>query len=413
VKLPSDLEIQNMKESPFADDPVARPKSETTGILPFQAIQGLIDGGSIIAPPIDPNQIQPASIDLRLGKKAFQIAASFLPGHSPIEGKIRDLLIREIDLEESAVLEPRSVFLVPLMESLRLPADVSGIANPKSTTGRLDIFTRLITEPGIEFERVPKGYQGALYLEIVSRTFPVRVRTGMKLNQLRLVRGRPQATDGKLVRLAEKEQLTFDADSSPIDPRIDRGLSVSVDLVGTGSNIIAYRAKKTRHAIDLGKVNAYDIGEFWEVIPRSKSKDLTLQAGDFYILASHERIRVPPTHAAEMVPFDPSIGEFRIHYAGFFDPGFGYGDRGEIPGTKAVLEVRAHEVPILLEHGQLVGKLIYHQMAQLPERVYGRSIGSSYQQQGLALSKQFRAVQSADQEPVSGYAPVLSPQMAE
>ncbi len=402
-----------MKDSPIVDDPVARPKSETTGILPFQAIQGLIDSGAIIAPDFDANQIQPASIDLRLGKKAFQIAASFLPGHSPIEGKIRDLLIREIDLEDSAVLEPRSVFLVPLMESLRLPADVSGIANPKSTTGRLDVFTRLITEPGIEFERVPKGYEGKLYLEVVSRTFPVRVRTGMKLNQLRLMRGKPQATDGKLVRLAEREQLTFDADNSPIDPRIDRGLSVSVDLVGnTGSNIIAYRAKKTRHAIDLGKVNAYDIGEFWEIIPRSKSKDLTLQAGDFYILASHERIRVPPTHAAEMVPFDPSIGEFRIHYAGFFDPGFGYGDRGEIPGTKAVLEVRAHEVPILLEHGQLVGKLIYHQMAQLPERVYGRSIGSSYQQQGLALSKQFKPLQATEQEPASGYAPVLSPPTA-
>jgi dCTP deaminase len=402
-----------MKDSPFVDDPVARPKSETTGILPFQAIQGLIDGGSIIAPNFDANQIQPASIDLRLGKKAFQIAASFLPGHSPIEGKIRDLLIREIDLEDSAVLEPRSVFLVPLMESLRLPADVSGIANPKSTTGRLDVFTRLITEPGIEFERVPKGYEGKLYLEVVSRTFPVRVRTGMKLNQLRLMRGKPQATDGKLVRLAEREQLTFDADNSPIDPRIDRGLSVSVDLVGnSGSNIIAYRAKKTRHAIDLGKVNAYDIGEFWEIIPRSKSKDLTLQAGDFYILASHERIRVPPTHAAEMVPFDPSIGEFRIHYAGFFDPGFGYGDQGEIPGTKAVLEVRAHEVPILLEHGQLVGKLIYHQMAQLPDRVYGRSIGSSYQQQGLALSKQFRPLQTPEQELASGYAPVLSPPIA-
>ena len=414
MKLPSELEIPSMKDSPLVDDPIARPKSETTGILPFQAIQGLIDSGAIVAPDLDVNQIQPASIDLRLGKKAFQIAASFLPGHSSIEGKIRDLLIREIDLEDSAVLEPRSVFLVPLMESLRLPADVSGIANPKSTTGRLDIFTRLITEPGIEFERVPKGYEGRLYLEIVSRTFPVRVRTGMKLNQLRLMRGKPQATDGKLVRLAEREQLTFDADSSPIDPRIDRGLSVSVDLVGNnGSNIIAYRAKKTRHAIDLGKVNAYDIGEFWEVIPRSKSKDLTLQAGDFYILASHERIRVPPTHAAEMVPFDPSIGEFRIHYAGFFDPGFGYGDRGEIPGTKAVLEVRAHEVPILLEHGQLVGKLIYHQMAQLPDRVYGRSIGSSYQQQGLALSKQFKPLQSAEQEPVSGHAPILSPQMAE
>jgi dCTP deaminase len=409
--LPSDIEIHSAQEAPFVDDSYPRPKPEAlaTGILPCQAIQGLIDGGSIIAPNLDGNQIQPASIDLRLGKKAFQIGASFLPGHSSIEGKIRDLLIREIDLEDSAVLEPRSVFLVPLIESLRLPSDVSGIANPKSTTGRLDIFTRLITEPGIEFERVPKGYQGGLYLEIVSRTFPIRVRTGMKLNQLRLVRGKPQATDGKLVKLAEKEQLTFSDDNNPIDPKIERGLSVSVDLAGNGSNIIAYRAKKTRHPIDLDKVNAYEVGEFWEVFPRSQSTDLTLQPGDFYILASHERIRVPPTHAAEMVPFDPSIGEFRIHYAGFFDPGFGYGAHGEIPGTKAVLEVRAHEIPILLEHGQLVGKLIYHQMAQLPDKVYGRSIGSSYQQQGLALSKQFRRLQALEPETLPGPAPVLSP----
>src|SRR2546430_7940644 len=361
----------------------SNPRSLTTGILPFQEIASYRDSGRISAPlPIDDNQIQPASLDLRLGRVAYQVGASFLPGRAPIKNKIKDLLIREINLENSAVLEQGSVFIVELLETLRLPSDVAGIANPKSTTGRLDIFTRLITEPGIEFERVPRGYSGSLYLEIVPRTFPIRVRTGMKLNQLRFVRGNPPATDGRLAKLAEKEKLTYDDEESPIAPQIRRGLSVSVDLQGDGANIVAYKAKNTRHPIDLHKIGHYDISDFWEVIYCSPSRDITLQPGDFYILASKERISVPPTHAAEMVPFDPSMGEFRIHYARSVDPGFGYGTEGEIPGTKAVLEVRAHELPILLEDNQLVGKLIYHKMAQSPDRVYGSSIGSSYQKQG-------------------------------
>jgi len=384
-----------------------------TGILPSQTIRSYVFGDTrrIISPvPIDDNQIQPASIDLRLGHEAFQVSASFLPGHATIGRKINDLLIKRISLDGSAVFEPRSVFIVPLIESLRLPSDVSGKANPKSTTGRLDIFTRLITETATEFESVPKGYSGPLYLEVVSRTFPVRVRSGMKLNQLRFIRGNPPTSDGRLARLAEKVNLAYDDDASPIDPRIERGLSVSVDLEGNGSSIIAYKAKRAIHpvdldsAIDLDKVDWYNVGEFWDIVPVSPTKDHTLQPGDFYILASRERIRVPPAYAAEMVPFDPSFGEFRVHYAGFFDPGFGFGIEGEIPGTKAVLEVRAHELPILLEDGQLVGKLIYHKMAQVPQKVYGRAIGSSYQQQGLALSKQFKRGVSAG--------PVASPKDA-
>ena len=382
-----------------------------TGILPSQTIRSYVFGDTrrIISPvPIDDDQIQPASIDLRLGHEAFQVSASFLPGHATIGRKINDLLIRRISLDGSAVFEPRSVFIVPLIESLRLPSDVSGKANPKSTTGRLDIFTRLITETATEFESVPKGYSGPLYLEVVSRTFPVRVRSGMKLNQLRFIRGNPPTSDGRLARLAEKVNLAYDDDASPIDPRIERGLSVSVDLEGNGSSIIAYKAKRAIHpvdlAIDLDKVDWYNVGEFWDIVPVSPTKDHTLQPGDFYILASRERIRVPPAYAAEMVPFDPSFGEFRVHYAGFFDPGFGFGIEGEISGTKAVLEVRAHELPILLEDGQLVGKLIYHKMAQTPDKVYGRSIGSSYQQQGLALSKQFKRGVSAG--------PVASPKDA-
>jgi dCTP deaminase len=383
-----------------------------TGILPSQVIRSYVFGENrrIISPiAIDESQIQPASIDLRLGNEAFLVRASFLPGHATIGRKINELLVDKIDLRDSAVLTPRSVYIVPLVESLRLPSDVSGKANPKSTTGRLDIFTRLITETGTEFEMVPKGYAGPLYLEVVSRTFPVRVRAGMKLSQLRFIRGKPPTSDGRLARLAEKVTLAYDDEESPIDPKIERGLNVSVDLEGNGSSVIAYKAKKSVDPIDLDKVDCYDAAEFWEIITRSASRDLTLQPGDFYILASRERIRVPPDYAAEMVPFDPSFGEFRVHYAGFFDPGFGFGIDGEIPGTKAVLEVRAHELPILLEDGQLVGKLIYHKMAQTPDKIYGRSIGSSYQQQGLKLSKQFKRVANIGTEMSSSYSPTLAP----
>jgi dCTP deaminase len=381
-------------------------KPLATGILPSQVIRTFVDTGKIISPErVFDGQYQPASLDLRLGKVAYQVRASFLPGDSTINGRIRDLLIREVDLEESAVFAPNLVFIVPLVESLALPQDVSGKANPKSTTGRLDIFTRLITEPGREFEWVPKGYRGALYLEIVSRTFPIVVRAGMKLNQLRLMRGNPPSNDYMLSKLAEREQLVYEDDENPIAPQIKRGLSISIDLQGNGSRVVAYKAKRNSPPIDLDKINFYEIDDYWETIRAPRSKQLILEPHDFYILVSWERISVPPTHAAEMVPFDPSIGEFRAHYAGFFDPGFGHG----VGGTKAVLEVRAHEVPILLEDRQLVGKLLYHKMAQIPERLYGLSIGSSYQKQGLTLSKQFARESPADIESATTIGPMLAP----
>lgn len=378
-----------------------------TGILPSQTIRAFIANGKIISPvAIAEKQIQPASIDLRLGGKAYEVRASFLPGRQlPTRKKIEDLLIREVDLDPSAVLPRGSVFIVPLIESLDLPSRVSAKANPKSTTGRLDIFTRLITEGGREFENVRAGYSGDLYLEVVSRTFPIVVRKGMSLNQLRFIRGNPPATDGRLSRLAERQPLAYEDNENQIDPFIDRGLGVTVDLQGSGSStIVAYRAKHNAPPVDLANVNFYDVEDFWEVIRSPGRKGMILGPGDFYILASSERISVPPTHAAEMVPFDPAIGEFRIHYAGFFDPGFGYG----VNGTKAVLEVRAHEVPIFLEDNQLVGRLVYHKMAAAPEKIYGPSIGSSYQQQGLTLSKQFKQTLAAEPAPVADAAPTTS-----
>ena len=375
-------------------------------MLPSQVIRAFIDAGKILSPStISDKQLQPASLDLRLGRKAYQVKASFIPGRSMISKKIEELFIREISLESKAVLEPGSVFIVPLIESLDLPVDVYAKANPKSTTGRLDIFTRLITQPGKEFELVPRGYSGPLYLEIVSRTFPVAVKTGMMLNQIRFIRGKSDVSDHMLSRLAETEQLVYEDEDNPLPPEIERGLRVSVDLQGNGSTIVAYKAKRDAvQTVDLENVNYYDVEEFWDII-RGPRPNLVLNPREFYILASWERISVPPGYAAEMVPFDPSIGEFRIHYAGFFDPGFGHG----LGGTKAVLEVRAHEVPILLEDRQLVGKLIYHKMAKEPLKIYGPSIGSSYQQQGLALSKQFK--RDAHDPRLSIASPILTPEL--
>jgi dCTP deaminase len=395
----------------------ARPERKT-GILPSQEIRELIGNGKIRSSvEISDDQIQPASMDLRLGNVAYRVQASFLPGRSSaLSTKIAELKIAEYDLSRPTLLETNAVYVVPLIESLSLPRDIGGKANPKSTTGRLDIFTRLITDGGLEFEHVLKGYSGDLYVEIVPRTFPIVVAAGTKLNQLRFIRGNPPSTDGILAQLAEREHLVYydngDGPAEAVIERglkkgvadqggdqqaiIDRGLRTTTDLEGSeSSSIVAYKAKRHCPPVDLSKVRAYDATDFWIPIHSPNSKRVVLDPGDFYLMASKERFSVPPSYAAEMEPFDQSIGDFSVHYAGFFDPGFGYGASGDIKGTKAVLEVRAHEVPILLEDRQIVGRLIYHRMADSPEKLYGQAIGSSYQKQGLALSKQFRAIESA------------------
>jgi dCTP deaminase len=398
-----------MKETTYPSlfSGTARPDPRRFGILPSQEIRELIKHGKLrSSEDIAEEQIQPASIDLRLGRVAYRVEASFLPNpSSTIGAKIRALQIDEIDLSGPATLTKGHVFIIPLVESLALPPDMSGKANPKSTIGRLDIFTRLMTDGGSEFEQVPHGYSGNLYVEVVPRTFPIVVKAGTKLNQLRFWRGSPQRDDDYLRNLDRKEKLVYydngNGSQNPLDEEglrvvsvpatIRGGLRLTVDLQGNDKRgIVAYKARKKTPAIDLNKVGAYDPMEYWECITNSKLKRLVLQPGDFYLLASRERIGVPIKYAAEMEQYDPSLGEFSVHYAGFFDPGFGYGLSGEIRGTRAVLEVRAHEVPILLEDGQTVGRINYYRMASPPEKIYGQNIGSSYQQQGLALSKQFR-----------------------
>jgi dCTP deaminase len=363
-----------------------------SGILPSQAIQNLIARECIVGnTQISEDQIQPASLDLRLGDIAHRVRASFLPGpQTTVEGKINQLRMTRVDLTSAAVFEKDCVYIVPLLEEVHLPDNISGKANPKSTTGRLDVFTRLITDYGVEFDRVPPGYKGKLYAEIVPRTFTVRIRAGMKLSQLRFVQGTADSQDKDIKRLDREQTLVYMDEDSPIKARLDRGLRITVNLEASEKGeVIAYKARSNAPIIELDRINYYSPEEFWEPRQQNDSKSLILGAGDFYILASRERVRVPPDFAAEMVPFDPSDGEFRIHYAGFFDPGFGYGS-SEIKGTRAVLEVRAHEVPFLIEHGQLVGRLNYMPLLSRPDKIYGVQIGSSYQQQALALSKQFR-----------------------
>lgn len=373
--------------------PERKPTGE--GILPSQEIIDLVATGKICSDvEITDEQIQPSSIDLRLSGTAYKIRASFLPGRKTTlltKAQANGMLVGTVDISEGKILQPNEIYIIPLMESLDLPNDIYGIANPKSSTGRLDIFTRLITDDGDEFERVRRGYGGSLHLEVVSQTFPIVVRKGMKLSQLRFGRGRRAPVGEERLRELGENDILIAPDDEATQATVDRGLRLTVDLVGNGSGIVGYRAKKGNRPIDLSLINHYDVDEFWT--PLYRGQECILEPGCFYILASKQRIRIPPDLAAEMLPYDLSTQEFRVHYAGFFDPGFGFGENGEIPGTRAVLEVRANEMPILLEDDQFVGRLNYFKMAAKPSKVYGGLIGSNYQHQGLTLSKQFRREQ--------------------
>ena len=355
------------------------------GILPAQIIERMAEAGAISsAKRLEPDQIQPASLDLRLGEIAYRVRASFLPGpRSLVADRLKKVTLHEFSLIGGAVLETGCVYIVPLMEHLKLPSDVSATANPKSSTGRLDIFTRIITDHAREFDTIPAGYAGPLYIEISPRTFPILVRAGSRLSQVRFRTGEARLDDEALIALHRKAGLVDGA------PHIENGLTVSIDLSGSSDGVVGYRAKRHSSVIDVDKRGLYAPLDFWEPIPRHWSSELILDPDQFYILVSREAVHVPPDYAAEMVPFDPLVGEFRVHYAGFFDPGFGHSGAGGA-GSRAVLEVRSHEVPFILEHGQTVGRLIYEPMTERPVKVYGTDMASNYQAQGLKLSKHFR-----------------------
>lgn len=360
-----------------------------TGVLPSQALVSLIRSGAIKATdPIGDDQIQPASIDLRLGSAAYRVRASFLPGKDKtVMQRIEALAMHAFDITDGAVLERDCVYIVPLMESVNLAPDYSAMGNPKSSTGRLDVFTRLITDHGVEFDHVKPGYNGPLYAEIAPRTFSVLVRKGSRLSQLRVRRGEPPRSDEQHVRLQQQHRVI---DTHLAREDIKNGVPITVDVEGdTETGLIGYRAKAHAGLIDVDKKDFYTVADFWESVYRQDSSGLILDPGEFYILASKEAVRVPKSYAAEMIAFDALVGEFRVHYAGFFDPGFGDPEAGG-QGAKAVLEVRSFEVPFVVEPGQVVGRLIYEPLVQIPDKVYGQELKSNYQKQGLRLSKHFK-----------------------
>jgi len=366
------------------------------GLLPREKIEVMVRRGMISSPEIEDAQFQPASLDLRLGSRAYRIRASFLPGKDFSVRERLDALRSaddEINLEgKGAVLERGCVYVIPLIEHLNLPDSISAIANPKSSTGRLDIFTRLITDNSDVFDRVARSYEGPLYAEVSPRSFSVRVRKGSKLNQIRFRRLNSQQLDGSDFGLKEKELRERHEKIPLVDGNLELRRGGLVLRVGLGAEpadgVIGYKAQKHADILDVDLTN-YDLADYWVEVRARRGQRLILDPDEFYILASRERLQIPADLAAEMVPIDPAMGEFRVHYAGFFDPGFGAGANNR-PSARAVLEVRSYEVPFFLEDGQVIGRLVYEKMAEAPQLLYGASAVSNYQGQGLKLSKHFR-----------------------
>ncbi|HVF20149.1 MAG TPA: 2'-deoxycytidine 5'-triphosphate deaminase [Mycobacteriales bacterium] len=364
-----------------------------SGVLPSHWLRKAVDAGVVDAGrfKIPESSIQPASIDLRLGETAHRLRCSFLPDQHRVDEKLADYGMDVLDLRDGAILERNRPYLIPLLEEVNLPPGIRAKANPKSSTGRLDIFTRVITDKSFLFDEIEEGYSGRLYIEVVSRSFTIKVKTGLSLNQLRLMAGAYRFDDTDIRRLHAEDSLLF-VDGVAVPPTelaVGNGLFLSLDLVGDDQGRVGYRAKKNSHLLDLSHIDHYDPDEFWEPVKREKGNRVVLEPEEFYLLLSHEGVRVPPAYAAEMTAYDPTSGELRTHYAGFFDPGFGHG-ADPLTGSRAALEVRAHDVPFMVEHRQPVCKLGYERMLETPSSLYGEGLHSHYQFQSGTLSKHFK-----------------------
>jgi len=368
---------------------------DVRGVLPSQLLRkavdlGMVDAGAFKIPA---TSIQPASIDLRLGETAYRVRSSFLPDTRPVEVKLEEFLVDELDLRrDGAVLETGRPYIVPLLEQLELPADIRGKANPKSSTGRLDVFTRVITDQSFRFDEITPGYRGRLYLEVVPLSFAVRVREGLALNQLRLSVGRAKLSDEEIQALHQEQPLLY-VDGNPVEGgvlAVSDGLFLGLDLRGDANGRVGYRAKDFPPPLEMARVEAYDWEDYWEPVRHEENDRVLLAPERFYLLLSREAVQIPPEYAAEMTAYDPTSGELRTHYAGFFDPGFGYDAEGRFHGSRAALEVRAHDVPFVIEHRQRVCRLSFERMIERPDVLYGESLGSSYQGQVDTLSKHFK-----------------------
>lgn len=390
----------------------------TKGILPVQKLRVLANAGIISHAdgyPLQDDQFQPNSIDLRLGEKAYRVRCSFLPEDESVDEKLDKLSQYDFSITEGAILEPNCVYIIPLLEELHLPSHISpqktlfngnenGVdyqivsgehlaakANPKSTTGRLDVFTRVITDYSHRFEEIRSGYKGKMYLEVVPKSFPIKIKTGQRLNQLRIRHGYTVLSDQDILRTHSSDPMLFTEGGNPVDVdelKVNNGLFLSVNLHASEGKIVGYKAKKHRDYIDLENINYYEVSEFWEPIYHQPDDHLILEPEAFYIFASKERCRIPEYLAAEMIAYDTGSGELRTHYAGFFDSGFG--GRVEDKGARAVLEVRSHDVPFLIEDGQTFCSMKFEPNTEVPQFVYGDDIESNYQGQELRLGKHFK-----------------------
>jgi dCTP deaminase len=364
------------------------------GVLPSQRLRDAVSREWMVAGDwrIPRESIQPASVDLRLGEHAWALRCSFLPdSDSTVEEKTEDLAFDRIDLRDGATLERDRPYLVPLIEQLRLPADIRAKTNPKSSTGRLDVFTRVLTDRSHRFDEIAAGYHGTLYLEVVPRTFAIRVKTGLALNQVRLLAGEARLSDPELVELHREFPLLY-VDSHPLEATelsVADGLFLSLDVSGPAESIVGYRAKKNSLPIDLTKVGALRWRDYWEPVHPERGGRIVLEPEVFYLLLSAEGVSIPPSYAAEMLAYDPTAGELRTHYAGFFDPGFGYAPGRDAHGSRAALEVRARDVSFMVENRQPVCKLAFERMTEDPDVLYGEDVESNYQGQQTMLSKHF------------------------
>jgi dCTP deaminase len=378
------------------------PEPVATGIWPSQWLQKAVEAGIVVAPDYDDTQLQPASLDLRLGSIAYRLRCSFLPGkNDKVEDQLKSFQLGPpLDITDGALLERNRPYLIPLREKLSLPSKVRARANPKSSTGRLDVFTRVVSDRSSKFDDIRPGYQGPLYLEVVPRSFAVIVRSGLALNQLRLAKGSIEIPDEEL-RAAHRNSPLLYRSETPLDRRDVRtngGLWLSLDLIRAEGAVVGYRAKRHSGLIDMSQIQEYEPLDYWDLIVPEQGNRVVLDPEEFYLLMSAEAVRIPPEFAAEMTPFDPSGGEVRTHYAGFFDPGFGHDSYEFFPtGSKAALEVRAHDVPFAVDHLQPVCQLRFERMAEVPHLLYGADRGSNYQQQVSTLSKHFKSQNRPDQ----------------